>query len=43
MGGNYCDVARAIRPSVEDNMTAETKQQILTENTKLQRLCGVRP
>lgn len=43
VGGSYCDVARAVRPSVEDKMTAETKQQILTENTKLQRLCGVVP
>lgn len=43
VGGNYCDVARAIRPSVEDKMTAETKRAILTENEKLAKLCGVRP
>jgi hypothetical protein len=41
--GNYCDVARAIRPSVEDKMTELTKRQILTENEKLAKLCGVRP
>ena len=39
----YCDVARAVRPSVEDKLTAETARQILAENTKLERLCGVRP
>ncbi len=41
--GNYCDVARAIRPSVVDNMTAETQRQILAENEKLAKLCGVKP
>ena len=41
--GNYCDVARAIRPSVEDGLTADTARQILTENEKLAKLCGVRP
>jgi hypothetical protein len=41
--GNYCDVARAIRPSVMDNMTAETKRQILAENEKMEKLCGVKP
>ena len=39
----YCDVARAIRPSVEDRLTEETQRQILTENEKLTELCGVRP
>ncbi|MDH6294694.1 hypothetical protein [Agrobacterium fabrum] len=41
--GNYCDVARPVRPSVDDQMTPETKRQILTENEKLQKLCGVKP
>jgi len=41
--GSYCDVARAIRPSVSDWMTPETQRQILAENTKLEKLCGVRP
>ena len=41
--GNFCDVARAVRPSVEDKMTEETKRQILRENEKLAKLCGVRP
>lgn len=41
--GNYCEVARPIRPSSEDQMTAETKTQIVTENEKLQALCGVKP
>lgn len=40
---NYCDVARSIRPSVEDKLTAETKRQLLTENEKLAELCGVKP
>jgi hypothetical protein len=42
-GSNYCDVARAIRPSVVDKLTPETKRQILRENEKLAKLCGVRP
>lgn len=42
-GGSYCDIARAIRPSVEDVMTDETKRQIVAENEKLAALCGVRP
>ncbi len=41
--GSYCDVARPIRPSVEDSLTDGTKRQILAENTKLEKLCGVRP
>lgn len=41
--GNYCDVARPIRPSMDDAMTPETQRQILTENTKLHELCGVKP
>jgi hypothetical protein len=41
--GSYCDIARPVRPSVEDQMTPETKRQILTENEKLQKLCGVKP
>lgn len=40
--GNYCDIARAIRPSVVDTLTPETKRQILAENEKLAKLCGVR-
>lgn len=43
VGGNYCDVARAVRPSVDDKMTEETKRQILRENEKLAAICGVRP
>jgi hypothetical protein len=41
--GNYCDVARAIRPSVVDSLSVETKRQILAENEKLAKLCGVKP
>jgi hypothetical protein len=41
--GNYCDIARAVRPSVEDKMTEGTKRQILAENSKLEKLCGVKP
>ena len=43
VSAEYCDVARAVRPSVEDKLTAETARQILAENTKLERLCGVKP
>lgn len=43
MGGNYCDIASPVRPSVEDQMTEGTKRQILMENDKLAKLCGVRP
>jgi hypothetical protein len=32
-----------VRPSVDDQMTLETNRQILTENEKLQKLCGVKP
>lgn len=42
-GGNYCSVARVIRPSVDDNLSLETKRQILTENEKIAALCGVKP
>lgn len=41
--GDYCDVARAIRPSVDDQMTPETQRQILGENEKLARLCQISP
>lgn len=41
--GSYCDVARPVRPSVEDKMTEGTKRQILAENSKLEKLCGVKP
>ncbi|WP_162931682.1 hypothetical protein [Mesorhizobium sp. DCY119] len=41
--GNYCDVAKAVRPSVEDQLTAGTARQILAENEKLAKLCGVKP
>jgi len=41
--GSYCDVARPIRPSVKDSLTDGTKRQILAENTKLEKLCGVKP
>lgn len=39
----YCDVARPIRPSFADQLTDETKRQILTENEKLAAICGVTP
>lgn len=42
-GGSYCDIARAVRPSVQDKLTTETARQILAENEKLAKLCGVRP
>ncbi len=41
--GSYCDVARPVRPSVEGSLTDGTKRQILAENTKLEKLCGVKP
>ena len=41
--GNYCDVARPVRPSVEDQMSEGTKRQILVENEKIAKLCGVKP
>ena len=41
--GSYCDIARAIRTSIQDTLTAETQQQILAENEKLAALCGVKP
>jgi hypothetical protein len=41
--GSYCDVARPVRPSVEDSLTDGTARQILVENTKLEELCGVKP
>lgn len=41
--GNYCDIAKAIRPSVLDNLTEDTKRQIVRENKKLEKLCKVRP
>ncbi|WPE19976.1 hypothetical protein [Shinella zoogloeoides] len=42
-GGSYCELARVIRPSVNDRMTPETEKQILTENEKLAAICGVKP
>ncbi len=39
--GSYCDVARPVYASQSD--TPETKRQILVENTKLEKLCGVTP
>lgn len=42
-GGSYCDVAKVVRPSPADTLTEETKRQILRENEKLAKLCGVRP
>lgn len=41
--GSYCDVAQPVRPSVVDSLTPETARQILAENSKLEKLCGVRP
>ena len=43
VSGNYCEVARPVRPSVADTLTADTARQILTENEKLAKLCGVKP
>ena len=39
--GTYCDVARAIYASHDD--TSETKRQILAENEKIEKLCGMQP
>ncbi|MDR7222772.1 hypothetical protein J2X13_003193 [Aminobacter aminovorans] len=41
--GNYCDVARPVRPSVDDRLTEGTARKILAENEKVPKLCGVRP
>ncbi len=41
--GSYCDIARAVHPSRHDRLTEETQRQILAENEKLERICGVRP
>lgn len=41
--GSYCDVAQAVRPSIEDQLTEGTKRQLLAENTKIATLCGVQP
>lgn len=41
--GSYCEIARVIRPSVDENLSLETKRQILTENEKIAALCGVTP
>ncbi|GHC61713.1 hypothetical protein GCM10010136_02430 [Limoniibacter endophyticus] len=41
--GDYCDIARPIRPSIEDRLTDGTKIVILAENQKLEKLCGVKP
>lgn len=40
---NYYDVARPVRPSVEDQMSEGTKRKILVENEKIAKLCGVKP
>lgn len=42
-GGDYCDIARAVRPHKSDVLTDETKRALLTELRKLEKLCGVRP
>ena len=41
--GSYCDIAKPVRPSVEDSLSNDTKRQILVENQKLQKICGVKP
>lgn len=38
--GNFCDVAAAIRPSVDDAMTDGTKRQILAHNEYGARACN---
>lgn len=42
-GGSYCEIAKPVRPSLDDSLTEGTARQILTENEKLAKLCGVRP
>lgn len=42
-GGSYCDIARSVYISKADQMTEETKRQILRENEKVAGLCGVKP
>lgn len=42
-GGNYCDIARAVRPHKEDVLSEATKRGMLAELKKLERFCGVRP
>ncbi len=39
-GGNFCDVASAIRPSVEDRLTEGTAEQILKHNRYGAQACG---
>lgn len=38
--GNFCDVASAIRPSVDDTLTPGTKTQILKHDTYGAAHCG---
>ncbi|KFC62793.1 hypothetical protein FF80_03360 [Devosia sp. LC5] len=40
--GNFCDVASAIRPSVQDDMTDGTKRQIVSHNNYGEAACGWR-
>lgn len=41
-GSQYCDIARVIRPSVLDNVTEETKRQIIANNEKIAKICGIK-
>lgn len=41
--GDYCDIARAVRPHASDVLSEQTKRDMLAELKKLEKLCGVRP
>lgn len=41
--GDFCLVAKPIRPSVDDTVTDGTKRQIVAHNTYGARSCGWRP
>ena len=41
--GDYCDIARAVRPHKADVLSEATKRDMLAELKKLEKLCGVRP
>lgn len=42
MTGDFCDVSADIRPSVEDQITTDTKRQILAHNEYGARACDWR-
>jgi hypothetical protein len=41
--GDFCDVASAIRPSVDDSVTDGTKRQIIAHNEFGAKVCGWKP